>query len=76
MAASVTTTATTLEGQVFECVQKLQLAEQAITTEPIPNNVTIAPDVDNLSVTLTVTLPMTFAVGTGGKMEITPTAYV
>jgi hypothetical protein len=76
MAASITTTSTSLEGQVFECIQALQLTEQTVTTEPIPNNVSIVPDIDGLQVVLGVTIPITFAIGTTGKMEITPVPYV
>lgn len=78
MAASVATTAPTLEGQVLETVGNLQLAEAAFNAAN-PNNtvnrVTISPNIDGGEITFTVSLPILSTV-VGGALTSTVAAYL
>ncbi|NET03081.1 MAG: hypothetical protein F6K61_21550 [Sphaerospermopsis sp. SIO1G1] len=76
MAAAVTTSATTIEAQVFEVVQNMQLLELAIPEDTRPNQVTIDPDTEAQTVTMTVTVPITNTIGAGGKMETSAGEYL
>ncbi|TAE54903.1 MAG: hypothetical protein EAZ76_07990 [Nostocales cyanobacterium] len=76
MAAPINTNATNLEGQVFEVMQALQSLELAVPTETRPNQVTINPDFEALTVALAVTLPITFVTGNGGRMEVSAGTYL
>lgn len=76
MAAPITTTATSLEGQLFEVIQAMQLLELAIPEAERPDQVTIAPDFEGLTATLTGTIPITFATGANGKMEVLAGTYL
>ena len=70
MATAITTpTQTSLEAQVLETVSALAEAEKALT-EPL-DNVVITPNLEDNTVTLSVSLPITIAASAG---EITLTA--
>lgn len=73
MANSIVTTATTLEGQAFEIAQALQKAEEALTDV---NQTTIDPNIEELTVTLSITLPISFTTAAGGTMNIVPGTYL
>ena len=78
MAAAITTTATTLEAQVFEVLQALDTAERAynIANPNTPvNAVSVALDPENglMSATLNLTATVT---GTAGTIALAPTAYL
>lgn len=75
MAAAITTTSATIEGQLLEVARELQEAELAIVEENRPNRVGLNLDVDALQVTVTVQLPVTFS-GTGGAFSIAATPYL
>lgn len=75
MAAAVTTTSTTLEGQMFEIAREMQEAELAVPEENRPNRVGFNVDVDALQVTITVQLPITFS-GTGGAVQLAAATYL
>lgn len=75
MAASVTTTATTLEGQLWELAIRTQNAELADTTNN-PNNIQTTIDTENRTVSITFTAPATFAVSSAGALVASPTAYL
>ena len=73
MAAAITTTATTLEGQAIEVLGKMQEAEAA---DPAADNrVQINPDTENGQITATVVLPITFSVS-GGSISQTVQEYL
>lgn len=78
MAASIATTALTLEGQILQTATRLQLAELAYNTAnpdtPV-NNVVIASDVEAGTVTITATLPATFS-DDAGALKATADAYL
>ena len=76
MAASVTTTATTLEGQAFEIAQRLQTLELASSGDPIPNQVTIDPDFEAGTIAISITLPISYTTGAGGVMNVTAGTYL
>lgn len=76
MAAAVPTTATTLEGQLFEVATRVQLAELAEPAETRPNNIQTNLDIENGTVSITFTAPATFTIGAAGQMVATPTAYL
>lgn len=76
MAASVETTATTLEGQLWEVAVRAQVAELAIAPEDRPNNVTTTIDTENQTVAVTFTAPATFSVNASGALVASPTPYL
>lgn len=71
MSAAITTTSTHLPGQLFEVAEAMQSAELLVSEENRPNRISIAPDLEALEVTITVTLPLTMD---GGANKITLTA--
>lgn len=73
MAASITTTATTLEGQALEIVREIQVAEKAKGEEF--NNVVIQPDIESGTISISMILPASFG-GTGGGFSMTVTEYL
>lgn len=75
MAASITTTATTLEGQLLEVARELVELELAIPTDTRPDNAQIAIDLENLTVTVTASLPITLS-GTGANIAIAAGEYL
>ncbi len=72
MAAAITTTATTLEGQALEIVREMQEAEALLVDV---NNVQIDLDVEAGIVSLSVQLPVTLG-GTGGALQIAAGTYL
>jgi hypothetical protein len=75
MAAAATLSATSLEGQALEVARLIQSAELAIAADTRPNNVTIAPDLEAQTVTLTITLPVVLS-GSGGAFTLTAGTYL
>lgn len=77
MAAAVTTTATTVEAQLFEVAGAIQDLEQAaLAANPdFESLLTIAADAEGGTVTVTATLPATFT-STGGVLSFTPGEYL
>ena len=71
MAAAITTTAATLEGQLLEVARELELAEQAASL----NNITIALNVDNKTTTITARLPLTIS-GSGESLTLSAAEYI
>jgi hypothetical protein len=70
--AIATPTQDSLEAQVFETLTALGAAEKALT-EPL-DNVSIVPDLEGDTITMSVTLPITIA-SVGGEMTIVPVPY-
>jgi hypothetical protein len=75
MAAPITTTATTLEGQFFEVSKAMQEAELSIPEANRPDNVAILVDLEALTTTITLTLEIQLS-GTGGNLTVTPVPYL
>lgn len=79
MAAAHTTTATTIEAQIFEVAGKIQELEVAAaaadTTGTFEQLMNIAVDAEGGTVTLAITLPATVA-STGGVLTFTPNEYL
>lgn len=76
MAAAVTTSATSLEGQVMEVAIALQKAEVAASTADITyDNVDFTYDADDGNVSISVTLPVSLVLN-AGKAELSATAYL
>lgn len=79
MAAAITTTATSVEKQLFEVAGKMQELEVAATaadtTGEFEQLLTIAIDAEGGTVTITATLPATIA-STGGVLSFTPEDYL
>lgn len=75
MAAPITTSATTLEGQLVEVAKALQEAELAIPDVNRPNNVSVGLDPETLTITVTGTLEATLS-GAGGSVTLAPVAYL
>ncbi len=77
MAASIVTSATSLEKQLFEVAGAIQSAELAAaqsdpTFEPA---LTLAIDAEGGTVTVTATLPAAVT-STGGVLSFTPSEYL
>lgn len=75
MASAATLTATTLEGQALEVARLMQAAELAIAVETRPDNVQIATDFENLTVSITISLPVTLS-GSGAAYTFTAATYL
>lgn len=79
MAAAITTTATTIEKQLFEVAGKMQelevTAAAADTTGTFEQLMNIAVDAEGGAVTLSITLPATVA-SVGGVLTFTPSEYL
>lgn len=78
MAASITTTATTLEGQVLEVAGKLQIAEEVYNLanpNATVNRVTVTPNIEAREISISVTLPIANTIGAGTATQ-TVAAYV
>lgn len=77
MAAAITTTATTLEGQLLEIVQTMQIAENNSATNPNGSNfVTGTINTDTENFTGTFNIPVTPAIGAGGVATYAAEAYL
>jgi hypothetical protein len=77
MAASITTTGTSVEKQLFEvagAMQALETAAAAADPEFVPL-VTLAIDAEANTVTVTATLPA-IVTSTGGVLAFTPDEYL
>lgn len=79
MAASITTTATTLEGQLIEVAQAIEVRERAYNTAnptlPQVNNVSLSLDPENAQIAVSINLAATVT-GTGGSVSMAPVAYL
>jgi hypothetical protein len=75
MAASITTTSTTLEGQLYEIAREMQEKELSIPEETRPNNTNLAFDLEAGTVAITVTLPITIG-GSGNQVILTAGTYL
>ena len=76
MAAAVTTSATSIEGQALEIARELQNLEAAQSTADIPlNNVQIDTDIENGLVSITMSLPVALS-GTGGAVTLSASEYL
>ena len=75
MAAAITTTATSLEGQLYEVAIAMQQAELAIDAASRPDNTQIGYDTENLLANITVQLPVTLS-GSGGAATFTASTYL
>ncbi|MBW4480496.1 MAG: hypothetical protein KME54_27580 [Tolypothrix brevis GSE-NOS-MK-07-07A] len=76
MAASIASSATTLEGQLWETALRVQLAELAIDAATRPNNIQVNVDTENQIVSVTFSVPATFSVSSDGSLVASPTAYL
>lgn len=77
MAAAMTTTATTIEAQILEVATEMQTQESAAAAadETFEERVTISPDTEGGTVTISLTLPVTVS-GSGGALQFTPSEYL
>ncbi|MFG6105671.1 hypothetical protein U2F10_25725 [Leptothoe sp. EHU-05/26/07-4] len=76
MAAAITTTATSIEGQALEVARELQVLEAAQSTADVPlNNVQIDTDIESGLVSITMTLPTALS-GTGGAFTVSASEYL
>jgi hypothetical protein len=76
MAAAIDTTATTLEGQLWEVANRVQIAELNEPVETRPTNVTTTVDTENQTVSVTFTAPATFTISATGALIASPTPYL
>jgi len=76
MAAAIPTTATTLEGQMWEVANRIQNAELALPEAERPNAVTIGIDREANTITVTATFDATTTVNASGQLVIEPVAYL
>lgn len=67
---------TTIEGTLLEVAVLLQQTEEAVTTDPIPENVNVSFDTNDGTATISATLPITVAFDANGKPVITAAPYV
>ena len=75
MAAAITTTATTLEGQILECVNTANAQEQLLSDDNNLGLFNVAVDPEGGTVTLTATINASF-VSNGDKLEVTAVEYL
>jgi hypothetical protein len=75
MAAAITTTATTLEGQLLEVAGAMQAAELAVPEETRPDNVQILPDAESGTITVSVNMEAAFS-ASGGEISFTAVPYL
>ncbi|KAM3099557.1 hypothetical protein ACKFKG_03200 [Phormidesmis sp. 146-35] len=75
MAAAITTTATSLEGQLVEVVRAIEAAEKAVPETTRENRVSITLDVDNGRISISSTLNATIS-GSGGQIVFAPVTYL
>lgn len=77
MAAAITTSATTIEGQAMEIAAALQNLERDTAKNPDGlNNVTFSIDTDANSASISIAVPVTTAIGTAGKIEFVADPYL
>ena len=76
MAAAVTTSATSVEGQALEIARELQTLEAVQSTADTPlNNVQIDTDIETGLISITMSLPVSLS-GTGGAVTLSATEYL
>jgi hypothetical protein len=75
MAASITTTATNLVAQVLEVAGALQSAELALPVETRPDNISITPDAEGGTISISMSIPVTFS-SAGGSVQFTAVDYL
>ncbi|MEM9977930.1 MAG: hypothetical protein AAF808_09910 [Cyanobacteria bacterium P01_D01_bin.2] len=76
MAAAVSSTATTAEGQFLDIARELQSLEAAQSTDDTPiNNVQLDTDIEAGTVTISATLPIALS-GSGGALTVTAQEYL
>lgn len=75
MAAPITTTATNLVAQLLEVAGAVQAAELAIPEETRPDNISFTPDTEGGTISISVSLPVTFS-SAGGKISYTAVDYL
>ena len=76
MAAPVSSTASTAEGQFLDVARELQILEAAQSTDETPlNNIQIDTDIENGTVTVSATLPITLG-GAAGSLSVTAAEYL
>lgn len=66
----------TVEGTLLEVALLLQGLEEAVTTDPIPENVNVTLDTNDGTATISATIPISVGFDTSGKPVITATPYV
>ena len=77
MAAAITTTSTTLEGQLLEIIAAMQLLERDPAQNPNnTNGVTGTFNSETNAFTSTVNLPASVQIGTNGQLEVSATEYL
>lgn len=76
MATPVSSTASTAEGQFLDVARELQILEAAQSTDETPlNNIQIDTDIENGTVTVSATLPITLG-GAAGSLSVTAAEYL
>lgn len=75
MAAPISSTATTLEGQLVEIVRAIEAAEKAVPEATRENRVSVGLDVDNGRISVSATLNATIS-GSGGQITFAPVSYL
>ena len=76
MAASVSSSATTLEGQFVDIAREIQALEAAQSTDEAPiNNVQIDTDIESGTITVTATIPAVLS-GSAGAVTLTAGEYL
>lgn len=75
MAASVPTTATSLEGQILELLQEANNRESTLTDELNQGRFTVALDLEGQSITVSATFDVSVT-NNGGTLAIAPMPYL
>lgn len=76
MAAPVSSTASTAEGQFLDVARELQILEAAQSTDETPlNNIQLDTDIENGTITVSATLPITLG-GAAGSLSVTAAEYL
>lgn len=75
MAAAITTTATTLEGQLVEVLREMEALEQATSADTRQNRVSVSINGDNSTLSASVLLQTTTG-GSGGQFAVSPVEYL
>ncbi|NEU77394.1 hypothetical protein PI95_034225 [Hassallia byssoidea VB512170] len=76
MAAAITSTATTLEGQLWEAALRVQFAELSMPAETRLNNIQVNTDTENQVLSIVFSAPASFTLSSDGALVAAPTPYL
>ncbi len=76
MAANITLKSLSIEGQLFELLNQMQLKESLLTGTNAVNQIRLSIDTDTLSCSFSGTLEIALSVDNSGSVIVTPKVYL